>query len=975
MNKTHVRRRAPSDALPPALIGRDDAMAAMVAAVSEHALVLVEGESGIGKSRLLDECLADPGLRGRTVLMAACPPLREPFPLGAVVDGLRAFHERLGELALSPLAGALRTLFPEWASWLPPALEALPDPQETRHRLFRALGELIDALGVDVLVVEDAHWADAATLDWLLTLTTSRGAARSIVVTYRPLEVGEGSPLLRLTSRPPRNMSWERIALEPLDVPQTGALVKSMFATADVSDHFAAFLHEHTGGIPLALEETVRLLRARRDIFRSESGWRRRITEELRVPPTVRDSVLERVTRLDPLTRAVLEAAAVLETPAGEALIAAVADLDEAAVQDGLAGALASGLLRESGRGAFGFNHVLASRAVAEAIPIPSRRRLHHRAALALREGEHPPVVRLCHHFRESGDVEEWCRYAEAAAELAMEAGDGHTTVVMMLDLLTAADHPVERLVRLAGRLGAAVSVTAEPLLGLGERVRAALEETLAHPGLPAGARGELGLRLGRLRFHLGEFEAAMAGLEAAMPDLADRPDLAVQAMLLLANPMIRAWPRARHLEWAGRAEQLFPLVGLPVERAAFLSHQAAALLCLGEEDGWRVARALPADGDSRLERQEIARGRLMAGQFCTLWGRHDDARAYLDSTAALVERAGYRRIEDALRLARAHLAWHAGHWDGLDDVAAELAGSETADEATRLEARMLLGCLDLARGVPQRAEQRLREVLAASLARGHADPFIFPDVALARILLARGEPEAALEITEPLLEMIVRKDVWLWATELLPVHLDALPAVGRTEERAGLAAAFAAGMAGRDAPAVAAAVVTCQAMVAAGPEEAAGLFARAAAMWAALPRPYDALLAAERQGRRLLDAGERERALKVLEESQRELAALGARWDADRVAHLLREQGVEVARPWRGGRKGYGDRLSPREVEIVRLAALGWTNKRIAESLTLSPRTVERHLSAAMRKLSVTTRTALVTTAAADGLLDETPT
>ncbi|WP_345409931.1 response regulator transcription factor [Nonomuraea salmonea] len=181
--------------------------------------------------------------------------------------------------------------------------------------------------------------------------------------------------------------------------------------------------------------------------------------------------------------------------------------------------------------------------------------------------------------------------------------------------------------------------------------------------------------------------------------------------------------------------------------------------------------------------------------------------------------------------------------------------------------------------------------------------------------------------------------------------------------------------MAGRDAPAAAAAVVTCQAMVAADPGEAAGLFGRAAAMWAALPRPYDALLAAERRGRRLLDAGERERALTVLEESQRELAALGARWDADRVAHLLREQGVEVARPWRGGRKGYGDRLSPREVEIVRLVALGWTNKRIAESLNLSPRTVERHLSAAMRKLSVATRTALVTTAAADGLLDETPT
>lgn len=975
MNETDVSQVAQPDALAPALIGRDDAMATMVAALSRPALVLVEGEAGIGKSRLLDECLAAPALRGRVVLMAACPPLEEPFPLGAVVDGLRVFHDRLGELALSPLAGALRPLFPEWAPWLPPALEALPDPQEIRHRLFRALSELIDALGVDVLVVEDAHWADAATLDWLLTLAASRDAKRSIVVTYRPLDVGEGSPLLRLTSRPPRNMAWERISLEPLDVPQTRALVESMFATADVSDRFAAFLHEHTGGIPLALEETVRLLRARRDIFRSESGWRRRITEELRVPPTMRDSVLERVARLDPGTRAVLEAAAVLEAPADEALIAAVAGLGESAARDGLTGALASGLLREAGRGTFAFRHVLASRAVAEATPIPSRRRLHHRAALALREGEHPPVVRLCRHFRESGDVEEWCRYAEAAAELALEAGDGHTTVAMMLDLLTTADHPVERRVRLARRLGMAVSVTAEPLLGLGERVRTALEETLAHPGLPAQARGEIGLRLGRLRFHLGEFEAAMVGLEAAMPDLEDRPELAVQAMLLLANPMIRAWPRTRHLAWAGRAEELFPLISGPVERAAFLSNQVAALLGLGEEDGWRVARSLPADGAGRLERQEIARGRLMTGQFCTLWGRHDDARAYLDSAAALVERVGYRRIEGVLRLARAHLAWHDGRWEGLDDVAAELAGSEAADEATRLEARMIQGLLDLARGAPQRAERRLREVLAASLPRGHADPFIFPDAALARILLSRGEPEAALEITEPVLDMIAGKDVWLWATEVLPVHLDALLAAGRAEERGGLVAAFAAGMSGRNAPAAAAAVLTCRAMVADDPRAAAGLFGRAAAAWAALPRPYDRLLATERQGRRLLQAGERERGLTVLEQSQRLLTELGARWDADRVAHLLREQGVEVARPWRGGRRGYGDRLSPREVEIVALVARGWTNKRIAEILTLSPRTVERHLSAAMRKLSVTTRTALVTAAAAEGLLDQTPT
>lgn len=184
MNDAKAIEGVTLDAAGPAFIGRTGAMATVVAALTRPAaLVLIEGEAGIGKSRLVDECLATPALRDLRVLMAVCPDLREPFPLGAVVDGLRLFHDRLGSLELSPLAGALRPLFPEWSMLLPPALESLADPQETRHRLFRALTELIDALGIDVLVVEDAHWADAATLDWLLMLCASRAGRRSIVAT------------------------------------------------------------------------------------------------------------------------------------------------------------------------------------------------------------------------------------------------------------------------------------------------------------------------------------------------------------------------------------------------------------------------------------------------------------------------------------------------------------------------------------------------------------------------------------------------------------------------------------------------------------------------------------------------------------------------------------------------------------------------------------------------------------------------
>jgi DNA-binding NarL/FixJ family response regulator len=140
----------------------------------------------------------------------------------------------------------------------------------------------------------------------------------------------------------------------------------------------------------------------------------------------------------------------------------------------------------------------------------------------------------------------------------------------------------------------------------------------------------------------------------------------------------------------------------------------------------------------------------------------------------------------------------------------------------------------------------------------------------------------------------------------------------------------------------------------------AADLFARSAQAWQELPRPYDALLAAERQAHCLVQAGQVEAGLPVLSEAFAGLAELGARGDAMRVMHALRGHGVEVKRPWWGGRRGYGDQLSPRELDVVRLLVSGRTNRDIASVLYLSPKTVAGHVDAAMRKLRVTSRTAL---------------
>ena len=112
--------RAP-EICPPGFVGRDTELARLSEALARPpAVVLVEGEAGIGKTRLVRELFASPSMRRRGSLVAACPPFRQPLTLGPVVDALRQTADDVRGLRLSALAGALRPLFPEWAAGLPP---------------------------------------------------------------------------------------------------------------------------------------------------------------------------------------------------------------------------------------------------------------------------------------------------------------------------------------------------------------------------------------------------------------------------------------------------------------------------------------------------------------------------------------------------------------------------------------------------------------------------------------------------------------------------------------------------------------------------------------------------------------------------------------------------------------------------------------------------------------------------------------
>ena len=333
---SHVRIRAPR------FVGREREMAALDRALTVvPAVILVDGEAGIGKSRLITEYLAAGAGERLRVLRAACLPFRRPHTLGPLVDALRDLTEGVAGLRLSPLAGALRPLFPSGpgaAGGTPPA----EDATAARHRLFRALAELIERLRVALVIVEDVHWADEATLEFLLFLTSRRRRAASLVLTRRPEDTSAGSLLPLLTSRP------ERIGLEPLGIGGTAELIESMLDGAVVSAEFAGFVHRATEGVPLAVEELVRLMDDRADLIRSDGEWLRAELGEIEVPPTIRDAVLERVRRLGGPAKAVLRAAAVLAEPATVSTLAAVTGLATERAQAGMTETLASGIWRKT---------------------------------------------------------------------------------------------------------------------------------------------------------------------------------------------------------------------------------------------------------------------------------------------------------------------------------------------------------------------------------------------------------------------------------------------------------------------------------------------------------------------------------------------------------------------------------------------------------------------------------------------------
>lgn len=941
----------------PILIGRDAELGALVRAVATPpALVLVEGEAGAGKTRLVAELMAQPALKGRATLIGHCQSLRDPLTLGPVTEAILGASSDIRRLRLSPVTGALRRLLPELADSLPPEPESLGDHLMERHRQWRALCEILESLGPTVLILEDLHWVDETTSEFLRYLVSQQSSRLALVLTYREEDLPEASRLVGLASHLPSQTTCLRLSLSPLGRDDVRKLIGSIMETLDVSSDFADHVHERTSGLPLAVEEVLRLLQDRRDIISFSGRWARRALGELEVPEAVREAILERLNRLSPDARCVVEAAAVLGDHADEQRLCEVGDLSRAATKTALLVALAAALLSEHDE-RYGFRHTLARQAVYESTPAPVRRSMHLRAAHTLLPTKPPPFALLAHHFKQAGRPEEWAQSAEKAADIALSLGDDTRASSLLQDVLSAPRVPTEMQARLAVKYGEAA------LHGVrqGEAIPV-LRRIVGEDDLSSRLRGELRFFLAILLHQNGDASAARIELTGCVADLESSPDgppaLLISVMSNLALPAVLEGHVSEHLEWLERALDLSVREGDDVVRRKVLADRASNLLAIGEPAGWQAVQEIPRD-DAFAGRRESVRIANNLAQSSFWLGHYAVATSFIGEGARLSEEFAYPRFLGALETTRLMIAWASGQWEGLEDRVRASVERDAEIPHAVVDVELVLAALLLGRGAVDEAMRLFEKVRVVAGAVGSIPILAAAGAGVARVRLSRRQLGPARSGTADAMAVIERKGIWVWATDLAPVTVRAFLSSGLVAEATQYVSRFAEGLEGRDAPAASAALTLCRATLAdhqKDREGAVALYEAAERAWRELPRPYDAALTLESWGRCVV-AETPEAGADLLGRSVEAFGRLGAAWDEARVRRVIRELGLAAPKPRQVGRRSYGSELSPREDEVAVLAATGATNREIADDLCLSPWTVANHVASALQKLGLESR------------------
>jgi class 3 adenylate cyclase len=581
-------------ALCPVLIGREAELSELEDALLDAnrgagKVVLLGGDAGMGKTRLATELQQRARQIGMIPLWGGSSEADLELPYLPFVEALGnhitgAAADDVGR-RLGPVRRELANLFPQLEQ------DALPldvESQQGKLRLFEAILVLLtlvaDGHGL-LLVVEDLHWADASTLELLDYMTRRLRSSRIMVLgTYRRDELHRKHPLQ------PMIHGWRRagnqvIELEPLDGDRVAEMVRAIFDVGEVSQDIRRFLHQRSEGNPFVLEEILKAAVDRGDFFRTDSGWGRKELSEIRLPDSVKDTILLRLHRLSSDQVEVLRIAAVLGKAFTYQSLEALSGLPERTVQEAVETALQQQLFEDNSRvrGGYRFRHALTREVIYEDIIAPVQQRLHDRAAQHL-ASIGAPAVDVSWQLLAAGRGEEAVPLCLKAAEEA-EAAYAHADAAELYRRALPFVRGEPDLSLLLCRLGAALhsdglSAGAKDYLVEGIRgVEAAGDKV-------TGARyrlilGRIHWELNRSDLALTEYERARDELEKAGPSY----DLAV-AYIRLAGLRLFQFDLAGCETLARRAMEIAEASAAEGARIWAMGFVGSALAGGGKEEG-----------------------------------------------------------------------------------------------------------------------------------------------------------------------------------------------------------------------------------------------------------------------------------------------------------------------------------------------------------------------------------------------------
>jgi DNA-binding NarL/FixJ family response regulator len=965
----------------PEFIGRQEQRTAVgtlldSAASGAGRTVLLESESGMGKSRMTEEIVARARTAGFEVLIGRCFESERFVPFAVLDDVLMEADQHGNEGAPLAAASGLDPVEPAGVDQGPPVglMDARP-PGNRYQQILRTLLHHVARLASDqpvLIVIEDMHWIDDASLPVVDAL--SRRLAHMPVVlllTCRKEEVP--GPVEHVIAGMHRSDVLTVIGLEALTIAETTAFIRSVFGLDQPPGAaFVRALHSLTGGNPFFMEEVLGALVASGDIYRTGRIWERKALDALAIPRSVQAAVATRTSGLSADARRVMEIAAILGQRFEVGLLDELAGIDEAALLRALRELVDASILVEESADEFRFRHALIQHAIEDRMLLREQRVLHKAAMRALMD-RRPDSARpsdIAHHAYMAESWEEARSHASRAGTQALAMGAPQAAVAQFDMALDA-----------AARMGAdppweAVHGRAKALDTIGDFDAARVDYELAQ---------RIGKANGSVR---DEWEAALdLGFLWCSRNYAEARPLLERALEIArasGEDALVAHSLNRIGNWLANAN----------EPEAGLEHHLQALEVfrrLGDRHGEAqtldmASMAYTMGGDlvsaARLNREVIRIFRELGDQI----GEASNAGPNLPNILFdMVTFVGVGTVQG--------MREHATRAVSLARQSSWMSGEAYATS--------LLGASTFVGGDPGEGIAVLRNAYDLAASIDHHEWMVLSSWGLANLLMETGSLEEAVSLLEDARDLALRIQSQSWivsttaslamarvrqsrladASELLDPTGDGLRSATEGDRLHWLAQAELRLAEGRFEDAL---------------EIVEGLYATAKNLSHEGDLPILALIKVTA----LLQARQPEQALALVDAALATTLAQGARTTEARLrairVHALDVLGrhdeavqerdvvsghiAEMARTLQPGKErdrylawaldqlppsyrkapqtGRGGGLTRREEEVAGLVSTGMTNREIAERLFIAERTVESHVSAIMRKLGFTART-----------------